>query len=233
MAAVVIFFQYLWEVLKHKYFIIVAGIRINHLLRSTSYQVSYKRLLLHDLSKLGPAEFWPYAEHFCGKKSVNQKNDNAFDVAWLHHVAHNDHHYEHFISNYSQIAKRVRNDLELAQNFVGEMPDDALLEMVVDNVAATRSYEGYWPSGTKKDGWIWMTKYFDHYVLHQRTRIKFGALLCALGYAQVLPNEFDWTQIYRSDIISDDRMKLAQLETLAKKMVLMDFLKRNDKEADS
>ncbi|CAF4075413.1 unnamed protein product [Rotaria sp. Silwood2] len=216
MATVVVFFQYLWEVLKHKYFIIVAGLRINRLLRSTSYRVSYKRLLLHDLSKFERAEFWPYAEHFCGKKGVNSKNDDAFHVAWLHHVAHNDHHWEHFIANYSQIAKQVRNHSELAQHFIREMPDDALLEMVVDNVAASRSYEGYWPNGAKKDGWTWMTKWFDHYILHQITRIKFGALLCALGYAQILPNEFDCTQIYRSDISSDDQMKLAQLETLAK-----------------
>ncbi|CAF1298939.1 unnamed protein product, partial [Rotaria sordida] len=136
---VVIFFQYLWAVLKHKYFIIVAGLGINRLLRSTSYQVSYKRLLLHDLSKLGRAEFWPYAEYFCGKKCVNQKRDDAFHVAWLHHVAHNDHHWEHFISNYAQIAKQIRNHPELAQNFIREMPDDALLEMIVDNVAASRS----------------------------------------------------------------------------------------------
>ncbi|CAF2898274.1 unnamed protein product [Rotaria sp. Silwood2] len=96
------------------------------------------------------------------------------------------------------------------------MPDDALLEMVVDNVAASRSYEGYWPDGAKKDGWTWMTKHFDHYILHQTTRIKFSALLCALGNAQVLPNEFDWAQIYRSEISSDDIVKLAQLETLTK-----------------
>ncbi|CAF2964711.1 unnamed protein product [Rotaria sp. Silwood2] len=161
MATVVVFFQYLWEVLKHKYFIIVAGLRINRLLRSTSYRVSYKRLLLHDLSKFERAEFWPYAEHFCGKKGVNSKNDDAFHVAWLHHVAHNDHHWEHFIANYSQIAKQVRNHSELAQHFIREMPDDALLEMVVDNVAASRSYEGYWPNGAKKDGWTWMTKWYE------------------------------------------------------------------------
>ena len=96
------------------------------------------------------------------------------------------------------------------------MPDDALLEMVVDNVAATRSYEGYWPTGVRRGGWIWMTQYFAQFVLHPTTRIKFGALLCALGYAQVLPNEFDWTSIHQTNIPTQDRVKLAQLETLAK-----------------
>ncbi|CAF1496010.1 unnamed protein product [Rotaria magnacalcarata] len=195
-AVVIVFLRYLWEVLKHKYFIIVAGFQ-------------------NDISKLGRSEFWPYAEYFCGSKDINQKKHDAFHVAWLHHVAHNDHHCEHFISNYSQIAKQLRNNSELAQNYLREMPDDAILELLVDNVAATRSYEGYWPNGEKKDGWTYMTKYFNHYVLHPKTRIKFGALLCALGYTQVLPNEFDWTQIYRSDISSDDRMKLAQLKALA------------------
>ena len=215
MAVVVLFLQYLWEVLKHKFFIIVAGFRINRLLRSTCYQVSYKRLLLHDLSKLGRAEFWPYAEHFCGKSSTDKKNDDAFHQAWLHHVANNDHHWEHFISNYSQVAKQLWNHPELSSDSLREMPDDALLEMIVDNVAATRSYEGYWPNGSKKDGWAWMTNSFDRYVLHPTTRIKFGAILCALGYAEVLPHEFNWTLITTSDISSDDRSKLAQLKKLS------------------
>ena len=81
MATVVVFLQYLWEVLKHEYFIIVAGLQINRLLRSASYQISYKRLLLHDLSKLGRAEFWPYTIHFCGKKNVDKKSNDAFHIA--------------------------------------------------------------------------------------------------------------------------------------------------------
>lgn len=183
MKVLLIFFQYLWEVLKQEYFILVTGLRINRLLCSTSYHVSCRRLLLHDLSKLGRAEFWPYAEHFCGSKSVNnQKNDDLFHAAWLHHVAHNDHHCEHFIENYDQMAKPLWGHPDLAKHSLREMPDAALLEMVVDNIAATRSYEGYWPNGADKSGWTWMTKSFDHFILHPTTRIKFGALLCALGY---------------------------------------------------
>lgn len=210
------FLRYLWEVLKHKYFIIVSGLRINQTLRSTSYQISYKRLIFHDLSKFGKAEFWPYAEHFCGSKRNSQQHDDSFHEAWLHHVAHNDHHYEHFISNYSEISKELRNYPELAQNYIREMPDDALLELVVDNIAATRSYEGYWPNGESKEGWTYMTKYFHNYILHPTTRIKFGALLCALGYAQVLPSAFDWSLIYSTNISPEDQRRLGELEGITK-----------------
>jgi len=208
---IVLFIRYFWAVILHKICILIAGFRINKIFRSTSYQVSYKRLLLHDLSKFSRSEFWPYAEYFFGEK----QNEEEFHRAWLHHVYHNDHHWEHFIENYPSISKLLSNNHQLNNLIIYEMPDEAILEMVADNLAATRSYEGYWPDRKKKDGWTWMTNSFDKYRLHPITRIKLTAFLCALGYARVLPQEFDWTIIENAKILNEEKIKLLQLHELA------------------
>ncbi|CAF0889802.1 unnamed protein product [Didymodactylos carnosus] len=199
------FVRYLWTVIFHKLMVFIAGVRINIRLNGTGYQVSYKRLLLHDMSKFSIAEFWPYAIHFCGKA----KEKETFHKAWLHHVASNDHHWEHFIPNYSDISNQLWNEPQLAQP-PKEIPDDALMEMIADNIGATRSYEGHWPTKYK---WTWLTNYYDKYILHLHSRIKMSALLCALGYADVLPSPFDWDSIN----ILPDRNTVNRLRLLAKK----------------
>jgi hypothetical protein len=203
----VLFIRYFWAVILHKFCIIVAGIRINKALRSTPYQVSYKRLLLHDLSKFSRSEFWPYAEHFYGEK----KHEEEFHQAWLHHVYHNDHHWEHFIDDYPIHSKLIIANQPVKNLVIHQMPDEAILEMVADNLAATRSYEGYWPNTQKKDGWKWMTNSFNGFRLHPITQVKFTAFLCALGYARVLPHQFDWT-----NIPNEEKTKFLQLEKLAR-----------------
>ena len=142
----VVFIRYFWAVLLHKCCILLAGIRINRVLRSTSYRVSYKRLFAHDLSKLSPEEFSPYAEHFYGR----HEHEDQFQRAWQHHLRHNDHHWEHFID-------------EEQEHIIYSMPDEAIVEMLVDNLAASRSYEGYWPNGKSKDGWPWITQHYDQF----------------------------------------------------------------------
>lgn len=208
---IVVCIRYFWAVILHKICILIAGFRINKILRSTSYQVSYKRLLLHDLSKFSSSEFWPYAERFYGEN----KHEEEFHRAWLHHVYHNDHHSEHFIENYASIAKLLFANLQVNDLIIHEMPDEAILEMVADNLAATRSYQGFWPEGKKKDGWKWMTNSHEGFRLHPITHLKFTAFLCALGYARVLPEEFNWTLINKAKISNEEKMKILQLEKLA------------------
>lgn len=59
-------------------------------------RVSYKRMLMHDLSKFQPCEFFAYASHFHGKNR-DLKNDPAWAAALKHHFENNDHHPEFFI----------------------------------------------------------------------------------------------------------------------------------------
>lgn len=202
-----IFIRYFWAVFFHKCCILLAGIRINKVLRSTSYRISYKRLFLHDLSKFSSAEFWPYADYFYGSKS----NHFEFQQAWIHHVQHNDHHSEHFIENYPQFI----DQLDKVPLKINPMPDDAILEMLADNLAATRSYEGFWPDPRKKDGWTWMTKSFHRFRLHPMTKLKFTAFLCAIGYANVLPDVFDWNTIETMNFDEYEKQRLFSLKSLA------------------
>lgn len=203
--------RYFFSVIFHKICILISGYYINKILSSTSYQVSYRRLLLHDLSKFSSSEFWPYAEHFYGEK----KHEDQFHQAWFHHVQYNDHHYEHFIENYPSFAKLLWANSPIDSLIIHEMPDEAIVEMIADNLAASRSYEGQWPESKQKDGWKWMTNSFQRFKLHPNSQMKFVALLCALGYAQVLPNDFDWTSIKNANISNDEKIKLLQLEKLA------------------
>lgn len=80
--------------------------------------------LLHDLSKLVPDEFWPYADNFYGPKRLawheiveahglygdagaslrdfywKQSKEHlkaCFDEAWLAHIHRNKHHWQHWI----------------------------------------------------------------------------------------------------------------------------------------
>lgn len=209
MKTVVVFIRYVWAVIFHKFCILLAGIRINKIFRLTSYQVPYKRLILHDLSKFSRSEFWPYAEYFYGEKKPEE-----FHQAYLHHVHHNDHHWVHFIGNYASIAKNLSN-IDESNLTIREMPDDAILEMIADNLAASRSYDGFWPDGKKKDGWKWMTNSFNGHKLHPITKMKFTAFLCALGYEKILPQPFDWTTIENANISNDEKKRLLKLQEIA------------------
>lgn len=207
----ILFVRYFWAVVHHKLCILMAGIRMNQALRATVFRVSYKRLLLHDMSKFSRSEFWPYAEHFYG----NKKNSAEFHQAWLHHVRHNDHHWEHFIKDYPSVCDRISKE-PLPDLIIREMPTAAILEMVADNLAASRSYEGYWPRTEQKDGWKWLTHAFEKCRLHPTTRVKLTAFLCALGYARALPQAFDWSTIDNAAVSSDEKWTLRQLQEVGR-----------------
>jgi hypothetical protein len=85
-------------VVLHKWYVLVECFRVG----------LYWRGLVHDLSKLLPSEFLPYARFFYGKKQSAARaqrektgyykptdtGDMAFDFAWLLHQKRNDHHWQ-------------------------------------------------------------------------------------------------------------------------------------------
>lgn len=97
-------------------------------------RVPLARLLAHDLSKFSKIERIGYAANFFGGTAP----DGAFKRAWAHHCAENDHHPEHWAD------KR------------GGMPDVAIREMVADWFAASRAYDGKYPTDFESWGW-WNT----------------------------------------------------------------------------
>lgn len=111
----------IWVVLKHKWFVLIAGRRL---------KVPLWRLLVHDLSKFSPAEFGPYARHFYGKPGFG--DPALFDQAWVHHKLCNQHHWEHWCSR-------------LADGEAFPMPLVCVREMIADWLAAGKAYNGAWP----------------------------------------------------------------------------------------
>ena len=116
---------YLWYLLRHRWFVMVACWRAG----------LYWRGLVHDLSKFRPSEFVPYAHFFLGRNrrdstgyyKPTDTGDPAFDFAWFLHVKRNDHHWQHW-------AFPTEDGLKLL-----DIPDPVLLEMVCDWHGAARA----------------------------------------------------------------------------------------------
>jgi hypothetical protein len=189
---------YLGTVLEHKFYIVVAGVWINKKMRGTGFRVSWKRLLLHDLSKLSSAELWPYAQHYKGEMAGKEK-DPHFEKAWEHHYRNNDHHHEFWMAK-----KKTEPVL---------MPEEALMELVADWFAAQVAYDGHWPSNGR---WKWVENKFSiiSSQLHPVTAVFLSALLCILGFEKSVMMslqgdaqlKFDWTEA--TSVVAKSRKEL-------------------------
>ena len=193
--------RYLRVIAVHKWAIVVAGREVNRTLAASvpSLRVSWQRLVTHDLSKLSRAELMPYAWHFAGRARDGTPRDRHapdpdFERAWRHHYEHNDHHPEHFFDQH-QTPRR--------------MPDEAVVEMVVDWMAASRAYEGTWPCCGGH--WRWVEHSWDRLKLHPANKALAGAIVCALGYRTAIP-EYEWGDALRS---TDDATTLDALRAHA------------------
>lgn len=95
----------------------------------------YKQGLLHDLSKYTPTEFLVGCKYYQGTRSPNnaEREATGYSKAWLHHKGRNKHHYEYWI-DYS---------VDPQEGIVGlKMPKKYVIEMFMDRVAASKTYQG-------------------------------------------------------------------------------------------
>lgn len=113
---------------RHKWFVLVAGLRV---------RAPLWRLLIHDWSKLTPAEWGPYVRSFYGPQPRTDEVKAAFDAAWLHHQHRNAHHWQHWV---------LREDLGGTK--VLPMPERLVREMVADWMGAGRAITGRWEVAT-------------------------------------------------------------------------------------
>ena len=116
------YIRYLWYLIRHKWFVF---------LECHKNGLTWLGII-HDCSKLLPSEFFPYAEHFHGKKAHGIKTgrdstgyykptdtgDPAFDFAWMLHLKRNKHHWQWWIlpEDYGgvkvlQISDKYRNEM--------------------------------------------------------------------------------------------------------------------------
>ncbi|MBO5953519.1 MAG: catalase [Oscillospiraceae bacterium] len=90
--------------------------------------------LTHDLSKYSPTEFWNGAKYYQGNRSPNaaEREDKSYSEAWMHHKGRNRHHYEYW----TDMNLQTRSYESVA------MPRKYLAEMVMDRIAACKTYQG-------------------------------------------------------------------------------------------
>lgn len=139
-----IYLRYLWSLLRHKWFVFVAGRRLG---------VGVWQLLIHDLSKFSSAEFGPYARRFGGGRggAIDHSADaQEWCDAWRHHWTHNPHHWEFWVNDGTPLL----------------MPDRYVREMVADWCGAGRAYTGRWEVAA------WYAANRDRYQLHPATRAR-------------------------------------------------------------
>lgn len=139
--------QYLWYVLRHKWYVLLAGLKLN---------VPLWQLIVHDASKFSAIEWSPYVNRFYGAKPVvlgttgymhKSGDDLDFDAAWEHHWRNNPHHWQYWLDN----------------GIPAEMPEVFIREMVAD-------WRGAGLTQGKPDLREWYTANRDKIVLAPRTR---------------------------------------------------------------
>lgn len=97
--------KYLKYILRHKYYVFIECCKLGIPLRG----------LMHDISKLAPSEWFPYANYFYGSypslknfhgsevecgapfPTFQEDIDEEFDIAWLKHQHRNKHHWQYWL----------------------------------------------------------------------------------------------------------------------------------------
>ena len=154
--------RYLRYVIRHKWFVLVAGIKV---------RAPFWRLLIHDWSKFTPAEWWPYVEYFYTDRKSSEALDgisefgcveaapfgfyvkDRFNVAWLHHQRRNKHHWQYWVLTEDS-----------GKTFPLPMPYPLAREMVADWMGAGRAITGRWEVAE------WYAKNRETIHLHPDTR---------------------------------------------------------------
>ena len=108
----------------------------------------------HDETKYGIVEYGPYDDYFYGTP-----NEDEFNVAWLHHIHNNPHHWQHWMLMNDD--GRYRDPGKVVAL---EMPRIYALEMVAD------WWSFSWRSGNLSEVFDWYESHKDRIVLHESTR---------------------------------------------------------------
>lgn len=106
---------YLVQTLRHKWYVLLEGIR---------WGVSFWQILIHDWDKFLPSTAYPYARHWIAQDHSAQANQ-LYEEALNRHLRRNKHHWEYW----NQTLYSVQ-----------EIPMKYLLEMMADWCAASRTH---------------------------------------------------------------------------------------------
>jgi len=130
----------------------------------------YWQGLTHDLSKYAPTEFMIGARYYQGTRSPNaaEREEKGYSEAWMHHKGRNRHHYEYW-TDMNRATRRYESI---------PMPRKYLVEMVMDRIAACRTYQG--KDYTDDSAFAYFEKSVDRQLMHPETRQQLAHLLTML-----------------------------------------------------
>lgn len=112
-------------IIQHKFWVCVYGRQCG---------LGVWQALVHDLSKLGKAEFGPYARNFFNpdgsKKERSKEPAQEWTEALNHHYKSNPHHWNHWVHQKGE------------KTYMAHFPVRYVREMVADWMAAGKVYSG-------------------------------------------------------------------------------------------
>ena len=111
---------------------------------------------LHDASKFTKYEYDGYDCYFYGVKDERPEVQEKFDMAWLHHIHSNPHHWQHWVivEDNSGAVKTIK------------IPDMCLVEMVAD--WGSFAYRKHMPLELR----TWYDSHKDKIIMHPESRVK-------------------------------------------------------------
>lgn len=147
--------------------------------------IPWHRILLHDMSKFHPKEFFGYARQFYR----DGQDQLGFSKAWLHHQNVNDHHPEYFIMR--GYHKKMDKEPEYFEPIFFEvsltatgkmakikMPEVCMREMVADWIGAGITYGGT----ADMTEWLEKNLISKLNLVHSESEAKIISTLERLGY---------------------------------------------------
>lgn len=143
--------KYLKYIMIHKWYVFLYCVRLGIPFRG----------IVHDNSKFLPSEWNPYNNYFYNEN----KDEQAFDLAWLKHQKRNKHHWQYWI---------LMNDSGTIEPQI--MPIKYVKEMVADWCGAGIAITGK----LEVDNWYDNNK--DKMILHEETRYQVCKLLFCLRH---------------------------------------------------
>ncbi len=153
-------FQHFKTINHHRFLVMVGCFKVG----------LYLQGLTHDLSKYSPTEFGIGARYFQGTRSPNaaEREEKGYSEAWMHHKGRNRHQYEYWTDMHP-----VTKTYEAIP-----MPRKYLAEMVMDRIAACRTYQG--KNYTDGSALTYLEKSREQHLMHPETKKQLAFLLTML-----------------------------------------------------
>ena len=159
--------KYFFLILKHKWFVFWAGLKV---------RCPILLLLIHDWTKFLPCELPHYQRQFFGKAD----QPDQFIKCWVHHQNHNPHHWEYWIPR----TGHNRCKPPYPDNKPIPMPEKYVREMVADWLGASRAYN---KKKVDINNWEWFEANYKKIQpnLHPQTIKILKKVLKEIGYEEI------------------------------------------------